>query len=221
MPEPVTVTVIVAPEILKQLVDKAVDKIVAALRKEIARIRHLIEANTLADLYAALDQTESALTLQDNENRKLHLNLSIAEFNKAIRRLEANVSATPDRLLARFGKAVAYNMLNERDNARKEFQRLTSDVDAFIEEVRQFHRRDTEGRISDVFKIFLLPRAIYLAISLTDAQKAVSGRMLQHFHDTKTEDNHFGISLLHYEKTAWLDWWDLATNLRSIATTMT
>src|SRR5262245_38514241 len=128
----------VTQKILIHVGERAVDQVVKAFREEIARIHRLIESNTRADLYAALDQTQSAATLHDTENQRLHLNLAITEYNKALRRLEPNVAATPDRLLALFGKAYCYVLLQESINAKMELQHLITDIDCFIAAVREF-----------------------------------------------------------------------------------
>jgi hypothetical protein len=133
MVEPVTALVV--EEVVTRVVEKAVEKILKTLKLEIDRIYNLIQDNARADLYAALDQTASAALLTDKENQRLHLNLAIAEYNKALRRSGTSSYSAPERYLARFGKVLAYRMLGERPSAESERLLLVQEANSHAEQL--------------------------------------------------------------------------------------
>src|ERR1700751_3206032 len=129
---------LIQKKLVECLVSKSFSMLIELFGTEIKRIHTLLESNTLADLQAAIDLTRSALTLQNMENRRQHLNNAIMEYTKAIQRLKNHRNATLDITMARFGKALSYYMLDEPSNCAAELQQLQNGVELFHEEIKKY-----------------------------------------------------------------------------------
>jgi hypothetical protein len=210
--------------------EKAFDKSIELFLNEILEIRNLIEANTRADLKAAIDTTGDAISL-DPVNRRLQLNQVILEYNKAIRRLDNHEDSTVGKIAARFGKVLAYTILEEKAKADEELDKVEEEIQQFHEMIRSFmHPRKSFEHIVVSYKINI--RATIKNCNPIRYISRIKNDIFNNkYHlviidmfntlDLNRPNYFYRSSLIDYiyrlDKVYWLDSWDTLSEFRKAA----
>ena len=226
MIETVTLSTLVADKVAKWIASKAFVSLTDQIAEEFARLREFFEDLVRADLNAAIQLTRDAVLLEDEENRRHHLNLAIMEFNKALHRLQSIESSRLELISVHFGKLIAYVMLQEAPKAADEsslIEQLYLDYEA---ELRSFLQDMTikPTALMTILRQFLgIPKAIWISLTYDRRYDDITARMYSSFGwSSKKDDLYTGVSmgttdLLHYGRRRDLESWDAANNFREVA----